>query len=111
MLKILIADDEQIERRYLNKRIQLEKQLHMAQLDALQKQVTPHFIFNVINSVSRLLSLKEYDTAEEMLNSFAQMMRYSLTDAKSSVSLVQELNYIRNYLAIQSIRFGDRSEA
>ena len=91
-----------------NKRIQLEKQLHMAQLDALQKQVTPHFIFNVINSVSRLLSLKEYDTAEEMLNSFAQMMRYSLTDAKSSVSLVQELNYIRNYLAIQSIRFGDR---
>lgn len=91
-----------------NKRIQLEKQLNMAQLDALQKQVTPHFIFNVINSVSRLLSLKEYDTAEEMLNSFAQMMRYSLTDAKSSVPLIQELNYIRNYLAIQSIRFGDR---
>lgn len=91
-----------------NRRIELEKQLNLAQLDALQKQVTPHFIFNVINSVSRLLSLKEYDTAEEMLNSFAQMMRYSLADLKSSVTLRQELEYIRNYLAIQNIRFGDR---
>lgn len=91
-----------------NRRIELEKQLNLAQLDALQKQVTPHFIFNVINSVSRLLSLKEYDTAEQMLNSFAKMMRYSLADLKSSVTLSQELGYIHNYLAIQNIRFGDR---
>jgi len=91
-----------------NRRIELEKQLNLAQLDALQKQVTPHFIFNVINSISRLLSLKEYGTAEQMLSSFAQMMRYSLADLKSSVTLQQELEYIRNYLAIQNIRFGDR---
>lgn len=91
-----------------NHRIHLEKQLKLAQLDALQKQVTPHFIFNVINSISRLLSLKEYDTAEQMLNSFAEMMRYSLLDIRSSVSLKQELDYIRNYLSIQQIRFGER---
>lgn len=91
-----------------NRRIHLEKQLQMAQFDALQKQVTPHFIFNVINSISRLLSLQEYTTAEEVLNSFAQMMRYTLLDIRSSVSLHQELRYIQNYLAIQKIRFGDR---
>lgn len=91
-----------------NRRIHLEKQLQLARLDALQKQVTPHFIFNVINSISRLLSLKEYTTAEEALNSFAQMMRYTLLDIRSSVSLHQELRYIQNYLAIQKIRFGDR---
>lgn len=91
-----------------NRRIHLEKQLKLAQLDALQKQVTPHFIFNVINSISRLLSLKEYNTAEQILNSFAEMMRYSLLDIRSSVSLEQELNYITNYLSIQKIRFSDR---
>ena len=47
------------------RRSRLEKQLKLAQLDALQKQVTPHFIFNVINSISRLMSLEEYDTATQ----------------------------------------------
>lgn len=91
-----------------NKRIELVKQLKQAQLDALQKQVTPHFIFNVINSISRLLSLKEYGTAQEMLSSFSQMLRYSLSDLRSAVPLQQELDYISNYLAIQNIRFGER---
>lgn len=90
------------------RRSQLEQQLKIAQLDALQKQVTPHFIFNVINSISRLMSLNEYDTAKEMLDSFAQMMRYSLANIKSYVTLRQELDYIENYLAIQKIRFGSR---
>ena len=84
-----------------------ENQLKQAKLDALQKQVTPHFIFNVLNSVSRLLSMKEYDTAKLMLHSFTQMMRYTLSNLQSSVFLEKELEYIKNYLAIQKIRFGD----
>ena len=91
-----------------NHRIELEKQLKLAQLDALQKQVTPHFMFNVINTISRLLSMKEYDTAEKMLNSFSVMLRYSLSDIRSHVTLEQELEYIQNYLSIQSIRFGEQ---
>lgn len=90
------------------RRSQLEQQLKIAQLDALQKQVTPHFIFNVINSISRLMSLEEYDTAGDMLDSFSQMMRYSLANIRSSVTLQQELDYINNYLSIQKIRFGNR---
>lgn len=84
-----------------------ENQLKQAKLDALQKQVTPHFIFNVLNSVSRLLSMKEYDTAGNMLNSFTQMMRYTLSNLQSSVFLEKELEYVKNYLSIQKIRFGD----
>ena len=81
--------------------LKAEHQLKLAQLDALQKQVTPHFIFNVINSISRLLSLEEYDTAEQMLNSFSQMLRYTLSNMKMSVLLEEEINYIKNYLTIQ----------
>ena len=95
---------------YEKQQIELKHQLKMAQFDALQKQVTPHFIFNVINTISRLLSMKEYDTAAKMLDSFASMMRYSLLDVKSTVMLKQELNYIENFLMIQKIRCGDRIE-
>jgi len=89
-------------------RLQLEQLLQQAQMDALQKQVMPHFIFNVINSISRLLALKEYDTVEKMLEAFSQMMRYSLSDTNTSVTLEQELEYINNYLSIQAIRFQER---
>ncbi len=91
---------------YEKQKLELENQLKRAQLDALQKQVTPHFIFNVINSVSRLISLSEYATAQEMLDSFAKMMRYSLSSVQPEVFLEQELGYIQNYLTIQRIRFG-----
>lgn len=92
---------------YEKQQIEMKHQLKLAQLDALQKQVTPHFIFNVINSVSRLISLSDYDTAKQMLDAFAEMMRYSLSNVTSTVSLHQELNYIENFLTIQKIRFGE----
>ena len=85
-----------------------ENQIKQPQLNALQQQVMPHFIFNVITSISRLLSTKDYQTAQEMLDSFAQMLRYSLSNLKCSVRLEDELKYIENYLAIQKIRFGKR---
>lgn len=95
--KLLISEKAQLE---------LTHQLKLAQLDALQKQVTPHFMFNVLSSVSRLMDLEEYDTAAKMIDSFAQMMRYSLANIQTGVSLKQELNYIQNYLSIQKLRFG-----
>lgn len=93
---------------YEKKQAELEKQLKNAQLNMLQKQVTPHFIFNVINSASRMVALEQYDKAEKMLNSFAGMMRYSLQNLKAYVTIEQELDYIEKYLFIQKIRFGSR---
>lgn len=95
---------------YEKRQIELEHQLKIAELDALQKQVTPHFVFNVISSISRLISMKEYTKASNMLDSFAQMLRYSLSNIRSTINLQQELNYIKNYLAIQKYRFSERIE-
>ena len=89
-------------------KIEMEHQLKLAELDALQKQVTPHFIFNVINSISRLISMEKYASAKNMLDSFAKMLRYNLSDIKSTITLNQELEYIENYLKIQKHRFSDR---
>jgi sensor histidine kinase YesM len=45
-----------------------------------------------------------------MLDSFAKMLRYSLSDVSSNITLKQELDYIKNYLSIQKYRFSDRIE-
>lgn len=84
-----------------------ENQLKQAKLDALQKQIAPHFIFNVLNSISRLLSMGDYTTAKTMLSAFTGMMRYALSNMQSSVFLEKELAYVENYLSIQKIRFGE----
>ncbi len=93
---------------YQKKQLETEHLLMSAKFDALQKQVTPHFVFNVINSVSRLIYLGENSTAQEMLSSFSGMMRYSLSNLQSLVPLDKELECIKNYLSIQKIRFDDR---
>ncbi len=95
---------------YQKKQLEIEHQLMVAKFDALQKQVTPHFVFNVINSVSRLVYLQEYQTAQDMLTSFSKMMRYSLSNIQSTVTLQQELEFIKHYLSIQKIRFNERIE-
>lgn len=93
---------------YEKRQVELEHLLMQTKFDALQKQVMPHFIFNVLNSVSRLISMRDYDRAQEMLNAFTHMMRYSLSNTQQTILLCQELDYVRNYLAIQQLRFGDR---
>ena len=90
------------------KQMDLKNQLSQARFEALQKQIMPHFTFNVLNSISRSLSLGNAECAEEMLSSFSSMLRYTLTQSTSHVTLRQEIDYIDNYLSIQKHRFGDR---
>lgn len=92
----------------LTTRLRLENQLKIAEIDALQKQIMPHFLFNVLGGVVRLLESGQTEPARSMLVSFTRMMRYTLTDSGVSVTLEKELGYIGNYLSIQKIRFGSR---
>lgn len=92
----------------LTTRLRLENQLKIAEIDALQKQIMPHFLFNVLGGVVRLLESGQTEPAKSMLVSFTRMMRYTLTDSAVSVTLEKELGYIGNYLSIQKIRFGNR---
>ena len=105
-----LVEEQRRRLQYEKRQIEMEHQLKVAELDALQKQVTPHFIFNVINSISRLISMEKYDSAKNMLDSFSKMLRYSLYDINTNITLKQELDYIENYLKIQKNRFGDRLE-
>lgn len=93
-------------------RRQLESQLlaQEAELRALRAQLNPHFLFNALNSISALTSA-DPKKAREMCVLLSEFLRRSLAmGERSAIALKEELDLVRNYLAIEQIRFGARLE-
>lgn len=77
-----------------------------AELSYLKAQVNPHFLFNTLNSLYAL-SLEKSDQTPDAILQLSNMMRYVLTDAeKEKVPLENELHFLRNFFALQQLRFG-----
>ncbi|UCF66328.1 MAG: histidine kinase [Acidobacteriota bacterium] len=79
-----------------------------AQLDALQARTNPHFLFNSLNTVAGLIQ-DEPEAAERMLERLSSLFRYALAGSRATwVKLEEELRAVRDYLEVETIRFGDR---
>ena len=92
------------QQRQLNQELQLVRR--EAELELLQSQVQPHFIFNTLNNIYTL-SLKNSPQTPEMICRLSALLDYNLYDSKiGQVPVQHELDYINNYLALQKIRFG-----
>jgi two-component system, LytTR family, sensor kinase len=91
------------------KRAHLNEQLVQAQLDALRRQIEPHFLFNTLNAVTGLIREQRNDDAVDMIANLGELLRCVLTDAdRDLVTLGEELAFLDTYLAIQKLRFGER---
>jgi anti-sigma regulatory factor (Ser/Thr protein kinase) len=87
---------------------QLEGQLATTQLAMLKLQLQPHFLFNTLNAISALMHKNVY-SAQEMLSRLSDLLRVSLDNvAVQEVPLKSEIEFIRNYLHIEQVRFQDR---
>jgi hypothetical protein len=89
---------------------QAEAALARAELAAISGKLNPHFLFNTLNSVVAL-TRKDAALAEQALLQFANMLRYVLAtkrDTDDRVTLAEELDFVRNYLALESLRLGSR---
>jgi two-component system sensor histidine kinase AlgZ len=91
---------------------QLERQAALeAQLKALQGRTNPHFLFNSINTVASLIP-ENPELAERTLERMADLFRYALDSSKTRlVTLQREVEMVRDYLEIQSARYGPRLRA
>jgi len=79
-----------------------------AQAYALQAQIAPHFFFNCLNSISALID-SDPAAARVMLNRLAGIFRYTFTAGRAPlVPLEGELAFVREYLALEQIRYGER---
>ena len=79
----------------------------LAQLVELQSRIRPHFLFNTLNSAIALVQV-DPARAERVLEDLAELFRVALADASASVTLDEEVELARRYLAIEQIRFGKR---
>ena len=88
----------------------LEQQARLlleARLDALQRQINPHFLFNTLNSIGSLIRL-EPDMAREMVNRLANILRILLKTREAFVPFRDELAFTDDYLGIEVVRFGEK---
>jgi two-component system LytT family sensor kinase len=88
--------------------IKLEEQKRLlleARLDALQRQINPHFLFNTLNSIASLVRMKP-ELAREMTVKLANILRALLKDHDTYVPLREELKFTDDYLDIEVVRFG-----
>jgi two-component system, sensor histidine kinase YesM len=89
-------------------RVSMGRALREAQFLNLQDQIRPHFLFNALNTIARSALFEDAPATERLATSLGKLMRYSLSEGGSFVSLGEELAALREYLSFQSIRFGSR---
>jgi two-component system LytT family sensor kinase len=88
--------------------LKLEEQKRLlleARLDALQRQINPHFLFNTLNSIAALVR-SQPELAREMTVKLANILRALLKDHDTYVPLRDELRFTDDYLDIEVVRFG-----
>jgi len=78
-----------------------------ARLAELQSRIRPHFLFNALNTALALVRV-DPARAESVLEDLAQLFRVALAEVGASVSLAEEIELARRYLAIEQVRFGAR---
>lgn len=84
-----------------------EREKMNAELSYLKAQINPHFLFNTLNSIYSLAIMKSDETPTAVVK-LSGMMRYVLSEATTDfVSLEKEIVYIKNYIDLQKIRFGE----
>ena len=86
----------------------INEQLVEARLSALQAQMNPHFVFNALNSIKRMILDGDNEKASRYLSKFALMIRMTLNHSKDTfVTLDENIEYLKTYLEMERLRFDE----
>ncbi len=88
----------------------LELERRKAQLNALQSQINPHFLFNALETIRMRSILKQETETAKIIHNMGKIFRSSLTWNKDRVTVKEELEFIHCFLEIQKYRFGSKLE-
>lgn len=89
------------------KNTELLKLNNIIEMNQLTAQINPHFLYNTLEIIRNLV-LQDSVMAEGLIVRLTQVLRYSINNSKRDVMLEEDIKYIRDYISIQSCRFGDR---
>ncbi|CUX36415.1 sensor histidine kinase [Clostridium sp. C105KSO13] len=79
-----------------------------SEMDALQSQINPHFLYNTLDSIVWMIENERYDGAIKMVTALARLFRISLSKGKNIITVEQELQHVENYLIIQKVRYKNK---
>lgn len=93
----------------MQKRAQLEEEKLRSELTLLKAQVNPHFLFNTLNNIDSLIASNQAKASESLIK-LSGLMRYVIYEAvNETVPLEKEIEYLKAYIALQSLRYADNS--
>lgn len=82
-----------------------QEEKRKSELDALQSQINPHFLYNTLDSIVWMIEGERYDDAIYMITQLASLFRISLSHGKTIICMEDELKHAQNYMNIQKIRY------
>lgn len=91
----------------MEKQRQDQQSLHRAELELLQAQINPHFLYNTLDSIAILAESQREEDVIDMVTSLSTFFRNSLNRGEDIISLRSEMNQAKSYLEIQQIRYSD----
>lgn len=78
-----------------------------AELNVLQAQIKPHFLYNTLESINSLIVMEETEAACNIVDALGSYYRISLSKGKEVITIGEEIEMVRNYLKIQQVRYAD----
>lgn len=78
-----------------------------AEIEALQYQITPHFMYNTLSSIRYAATLEHADKIASLLQAFVELLRLSASDRGAFISVKQEMQMVENYVKLQKFRYDD----
>jgi two-component system LytT family sensor kinase len=107
LIYYLVSNSQKLQER-LQQEERLRGMVRDAELNMLKSQINPHFLFNSLNSIASL-TMSNPDEAREMIIRLSDFLRYSLKHRENEyVPLREELGRMKDYLAIEKVRFGEK---
>ena len=84
-----------------------QERLHHAELELLQAQINPHFLYNTLDTIVWLAESGEQSKVVSMVGSLSKFFRTSLNQGKDNITIGEELQHAGSYLEIQQVRYQD----
>lgn len=92
----------------LKKVVEMETANKDIEFQALQAQINPHFLYNVLDTINWMARKKGEENICHMVTAISNLMRGTISNKKSMVSIREEIKYVQDYIYIQETRYGDK---
>lgn len=97
-------------RRLMDDVVREQEEKRKNELDALQSQINPHFLYNTLDSIIWMIESERYEEAVSMVTALANLFRISLSQGRTIITIAEEFQHAQNYISIQQVRYKNKFE-